>query len=80
MPALSRIVTECYKLPAVPGWYAAAGPAYLGALLAVDTQVGLAGQLCLGAVTWLVLLAALRPLAATARAQALAVVGFATVG
>jgi len=64
----------------VPRWYAAAGPAYLAALLAVDTQVELRGQLALGALTWLVLLAALRPLPALARAQALGVVVFATVG
>jgi hypothetical protein len=64
----------------VPRWYAAAGPAYLAALLAVDTQVGLRGQLVLGALTWLVLPAALRPLPPLARAQALGVVAFATVG
>jgi hypothetical protein len=64
----------------VPRWYAAAGPVYLGALLAVDTGVDLRGQLALGALTWVVLLAALRPLPVLARAQALAVVGFATVG
>ena len=44
-------------------------PAYLAALLAVDTQVGSDGQLALGALTWLVLALALRPLAA-ARARA----------
>jgi hypothetical protein len=64
----------------VPRWYAAALPAYLAALLAVDTQVGLGGQIALGAVTIGVLLLALRPLAALARAQALGVVLFATVG
>jgi len=64
----------------VPRWYTLAGPAYLAALLAVDTQVGLHGQLVLGGSTWLLLLAALRPLPALARAQALAVVAFATVG
>lgn len=63
-----------------PRAYAVAGPAYLVALLAVDTQVGYGGQLALGAVTWLVLLAALRPLVPLARAQALGVVCFATVG
>jgi hypothetical protein len=63
-----------------PRWYALAGPAYLAALLAVDTQVGLHAQYALGAVTWLVLLAALRPLPPLARAQALGVVAFATVG
>ncbi len=64
----------------IPRWYAAGGPAYLAALLAVDTQVGFHGQLLLGALTWVVLLAALRPLPATMRAQAVGVVVFATVG
>src|ERR1700693_3489585 len=64
----------------LPRWYAVAGPAYLAALLAVDTQVGLHGQLVLGGATWLPLLAALRPLPVLARAQALAVVAFATAG
>src|SRR5581483_5479076 len=70
-------------VPAVirtPSWYVVAGPAYLAALLAVDTEVGLHAQYALGALTWLVLLAALRPLPALARAQALGVVAFATVG
>jgi hypothetical protein len=64
----------------IPRWYVAAGPAYLAALLAVDTQLGYHGQLVLGGVTWVVLLVALRPLPALARAQALGVVAFATVG
>jgi hypothetical protein len=64
----------------IPRWYAAAGPVYLALLLAGDTQVELHGQLALGALTWLVLLAALRPLEPLARAQALAVVAFATLG
>jgi hypothetical protein len=64
----------------IPRWYAAAGPTYLALLLAVDTQLRLPGQLALGALTWVVLLAALRPLPALARAQALGVVLFATVG
>ena len=63
-----------------PRWYAAAGPAYLAALLAVDTQCSYGWQLVLGGVTWLVLLAALLPLPALARAQVLGVVCFATVG
>ena len=65
---------------AAPRWYAAAGPAYLAALLATDTQVGYGGQLALGCLTWIVFLAALRPLPGLARAQALGVVCFATVG
>jgi hypothetical protein len=64
----------------VPRWYALALPAYLAALLAVDTQVGPGGQLALGAVTFVVLGGALRPLPPLARAQALGVVVFATVG
>ena len=63
-----------------PRWYALGGPVYLAALLAVDTQVGWGAQVLLGAVTWLVLLAALVPLAPLARAQALGVVAVATVG
>ncbi len=63
----------------VPRWYAAAGPAYLAVLLAVDTQVGLGVQLVLGVVTWLVLLAAIWRLAAIMRAQVLGVVVFATI-
>ena len=63
-----------------PRWYAAAGPAYLAVLLAVDTQAGLKAQIALGVVTWLVLAVTLRPLPALARAQALGVVAFATAG
>ncbi len=63
-----------------PRWYAVAGPVYLAALLAADTQVGIGGQRALGGLTFLVLVAALRPLPALARAQALGVVAFATVG
>jgi hypothetical protein len=64
----------------VPRWYAAALPAYLAALLAVDTQVGWDAQIGLGVLTIAALLAVLRPLAPLARAQALGVVLFATVG
>ena len=45
-----------------PRFYAGAGPAYLAALLAVDTQVVYGDQLALGALTWIILAAALRPL------------------
>jgi hypothetical protein len=65
---------------AAPRWYAVALPAYLAALLAVDTQVGLDVQLGLGFLTFAVLAAALIPLEPLARAQALGVVLFATVG
>ena len=63
-----------------PRFYAVAGPAYLAALLAADAHVGYGGQLALGALTWFVLLVSLRPLAPLARAQALGVVVFATIG
>jgi hypothetical protein len=64
----------------IPRWYAAALPAYLAALLAVDTQVGRNGQLALGVLTFGVLTIALRRLPGLARAQAAGVVLFATVG
>jgi len=63
-----------------PRAYAVAGPAYLVALLAVDTRVAYRGQLLLGGLTCVVLLLASRPLAPLARAQALGVVCFATIG
>jgi hypothetical protein len=63
-----------------PRWYAVALPAYLAALLAVDTQVGLGVQIGLGVVTFAVLGAALKPISGLARAQTLGVVLFATVG
>jgi hypothetical protein len=61
-------------------WYALAGPAFLAVLLALDTRASYGEQLALGIVTWAVLFAALVPLAPLARAQALGVVAFATVG
>jgi hypothetical protein len=64
----------------VPRWYAVALPAYLAALLAVDTQVGLGVQIGLGVLTFAVLAAALKRVAPLARAQAVGVVVFATVG
>ena len=64
----------------VPRWYAAALPAYLAGLLALDTQVGLRGQLALGALTFAVLALAAMPLPSLARAQTAGVVLFATVG
>ena len=59
---------------------AAAIAAYLALLLAADQLVGHGGQYVLGGVTWLVLLAALRPLDAERRAQTLLVVAVATCG
>jgi hypothetical protein len=55
-------------------------PTYLTALLAVDTQVSFHGQLALGAITFVILAAALRPLPPLLRAQTVGVVLFATVG
>jgi hypothetical protein len=52
---------------------------YLAALLAVDTQVDLRGQLVLGALTWVALVAAARPLAVERRAQVAVVICAATV-
>jgi hypothetical protein len=57
-----------------------AGAAYLAALLAVDRQATYPEQLGLGVVTWLVLGLALTRVSPERRAQALAVVVFATVG
>jgi hypothetical protein len=53
--------------------------AYLAALLAVDTQVSLHGQLALGALTWVVLVLAARPLPVERRAQVAVVICAATV-
>jgi hypothetical protein len=53
--------------------------AYLAVLLAVDTQVELTGQLVLGALTWIVLIAAAWPLARERRAQVAVVICAATV-
>lgn len=64
----------------VPRWYALALPAYLAALLAVDTQVGFGVQIGLGVLTFVALAAALKPLEPLARALTLGVVIFATVG
>ena len=64
----------------VPRRYAVVLPAYLAALLAIDTQVSLPGQLVLGVLTFVVLALSLWPLAPLVRAQAVGVVLFATVG
>jgi hypothetical protein len=58
---------------------AAAIAAYLAALLAVDTQVSLHEQLALGALTWVVLVLAARPLPPQRRAQVAVVICAATV-
>jgi len=52
---------------------------YLAALLAVDTQVDLHGQLVLGALTWIALLVAARPLPNERRLQVAVVICAATV-
>ena len=56
------------------------GAAYLAALLALDHFANYPEQLLLGAVTWLVLAAALWRVPPQRRVQALGVVAFATVG
>ena len=57
----------------------AAIAAFLAALLAVDTQVELRGQLALGALTWIVLVLAARPLSSERRAQVAVVICAATL-
>jgi hypothetical protein len=52
---------------------------YLPVLLLADTHVGLGGQVALGALTWVLLLALLRPESAHTRAQVAVVVVFATI-
>ena len=47
-PAHAELARHAVPPVSVPRWYAAAGPAYLAALLAVDTQVGLGEQVALG--------------------------------
>jgi hypothetical protein len=59
---------------------AAAGAAYLAALLALDHFASYPEQLALGVLTCGVLLAALTQVSSERRAQALAVVAFATLG
>jgi hypothetical protein len=59
---------------------AAAGAAYLAALLALDHYASYPEQLALGVLTWLVLAAVLTRVPAARRAQALGVVVFATLG
>ena len=57
-----------------------AGAAYLAALLALDHYASYPEQLALGVLTFVVLAAALTRVAPERRAQALAVVAFATLG
>ena len=56
------------------------GAAYLAALLALDHYASYPEQLALGALTWIVLAAALTRVPPARRAQALGVVVFATIG
>src|SRR5213078_1010137 len=65
--------------PVIPRWLAVAVPAYFTALLAIDTQVRLPGQLVLGAVTWGALAAVCALIPVERRAQVLVVVGAATI-
>ena len=64
----------------VPALAAAAGAAYLAALLALDHFASYPEQLALGVLTWCVLVAALCLAPVERRAQALGVVCFATIG
>jgi hypothetical protein len=59
---------------------AVAGAAYLAALLALDHFATYPRQIALGVLTWCVLLGALSRASVERRAQALAVVVFATIG
>jgi hypothetical protein len=63
----------------IPRWLAAAVPAYFTLLLAVDTQVGMGGQLVLGGITWLALAGACALIPAERRAQVTVVVAAATL-
>jgi hypothetical protein len=63
----------------IPRWLAVAVPAYFTALLAIDTQVRLPGQLVLGAITWGALAAVCALIPTERRAQVLVVVGAATI-
>jgi hypothetical protein len=67
------------RAPVPPLVRAATIAAYLAALLWVDRYVDLQGQLVLGAVTWIVLALAARPLPAERRAQVAVVICAATV-
>jgi len=64
----------------VPRWLPLTGAGYLACLLALDHFATYREQLALGALTWLVLLAALSRVPVERRAQALGVVCFATIG
>ncbi len=68
------------RAPVPPPVGAAAGAAYLAALLAVDHFASRGQQLALGAVTWIVLGAVLARRPLSVRIQTLGVVAFATVG
>ena len=64
----------------VPRMDALVWPAYGAVVLALDTRAGIAGERILGAITWLALFVALRPLPRLVRAQAIGVVLFAIAG
>jgi FtsH-binding integral membrane protein len=68
------------RAPVQAALAAGLGAAYLATLLALDHFAGYPEQLALGVVTWAVLIAALTQVRLDRRAQALAVVAFATVG
>jgi hypothetical protein len=79
-PGTEAPASPVLRAGSVPRWYAVALPAYLAALLALDTQVSLRGQLALGVLTFFVLATALWPLPTLVRAQTVGVVLFATIG
>jgi hypothetical protein len=68
------------RVPRGPAAFCAAMVVFFGAMLAADRWADERGQLAIAAATWLVLLAACRPLSAERRAQALLVVVVATCG
>lgn len=69
-----------FESTTVPRWLPLTGAAYLAALLALDHYTTYPEQLALGVLTWFVLVAALMRVRPERRAQALAVVAFATIG
>lgn len=64
---------------AAPRWYALALPAYTAAMLALDTQADARLQLGIGALTWIVLVAACAPLVPEQRARVAIVIAAATI-
>lgn len=78
MSERAPVAAQAPAQTSIPSWVAAAVPLYLVVCLAIDTQVGLAGQLVLGVATWLALLAVCALVSSDRRAQAAVVVAAAT--